>query len=125
MKCAILLTLSTAILGAMATILPSQMGVEVVRSEDGNVLVREIVSQLHLLLLSSPRSSLFSPCGTLTLTTQSKPPNKRSCTNCVHVGDHCTIGEGHCYATEHAYCTDCGDIGTICVDTQGGSCSAP
>ena len=44
MKTTTLLTISTAIIGAMANTLPSQMGVEVVRSEDGNVLVREVVS---------------------------------------------------------------------------------
>ncbi|KAK4628723.1 hypothetical protein CLAFUW4_08563 [Fulvia fulva] len=87
---------SFAIVGAMANSIPSQMGVEVIR-ENGNVLVREVAH----------------------------PLSKRACTNCVHVGGHCIIGEGNCYSTENALCTDCGAAGTICVDRQGGSCSAP
>lgn len=34
---------SMAVIGAMANIVPSQMGVEVIR-EDGNTIVREVVS---------------------------------------------------------------------------------
>ncbi|KAK1749431.1 hypothetical protein QBC47DRAFT_441789 [Echria macrotheca] len=38
------------------------------------------------------------------------------CTNCVHVGGRCNIGEGNCYGTEKASCTYCGKpCGSICV----------
>jgi len=37
---------SMAIFGAMANTVPSQMGIEVVRSDNGEVLVREVVSDL-------------------------------------------------------------------------------
>ncbi|KAK3315864.1 hypothetical protein B0H66DRAFT_559901 [Apodospora peruviana] len=38
------------------------------------------------------------------------------CTNCVHVGSSCQIGEGNCYSSEHASCTYCGQpCGSICV----------
>jgi len=43
MKTISMITASMAVLSAMANTLPSQMGVEVVRSDDGNVLVREVV----------------------------------------------------------------------------------
>ncbi|KAG9514618.1 hypothetical protein KCV07_g7983, partial [Aureobasidium melanogenum] len=95
MKNTFILT-SMAIIGALATTIPSQMGIEVIR-RDGEVMVREVPRDL----------------------------NKRACTNCVHVGGECTIGEGNCYSSEHASCTDCGNGRVICVDTDGGSCSAP
>ncbi|KAI0020945.1 hypothetical protein F4780DRAFT_322288 [Xylariomycetidae sp. FL0641] len=88
---------SVAILGAMANPSPMGMGVEVIRRDDGTTIVREV-----------PRAL-----------------NKRTCTNCVHVGGTCTIGEGNCMSSEHGSCTDCGDKGVICVDTEGGSCNAP
>lgn len=87
--------IASAIFGAMATPAPSQMGIEVVR-RDGLTMVREVPRALS-----------------------------RACTNCVHVGGECTIGEGNCYATEHALCTDCGNGRVICVDQDGGSCDAP
>ncbi|QSZ33606.1 hypothetical protein DSL72_005174 [Monilinia vaccinii-corymbosi] len=77
---------SMAIFGAMANPAPSPMGIEVVR-QDGRTIVREV-----------PRSL------------------SGRCTNCVHVGGACTIGQGNCMTSEHAYCTDCGAGDVICVD---------
>ncbi|KAK0737784.1 hypothetical protein B0T18DRAFT_420566 [Schizothecium vesticola] len=38
------------------------------------------------------------------------------CTNCVHVGSRCNIGEGNCFTSEQASCTYCGkECGSICV----------
>lgn len=37
----------------------------------------------------------------------------------------CTLREGNCKGSQHAYCTDCGNGKVICVDTDGGSCDAP
>ncbi|KAM0794744.1 hypothetical protein BDR22DRAFT_894894 [Usnea florida] len=91
-----LFIIASAIFGAMANPAPSAMGIEVVR-RDGLTIVREV-----------PRAL-----------------SSRSCTNCVHVGGACTIGEGNCMTSEHASCTDCGTGDVICVDTDGGSCSAP
>ncbi|KAI0129661.1 hypothetical protein BJ170DRAFT_692334 [Xylariales sp. AK1849] len=87
---------SMAIFGAMANPAPSPMGIEVIR-QNGVTVVREVAHSL----------------------------SGRSCTNCVHVGGACTIGEGNCMTSEHASCTDCGNGDVICVDTDGGSCSAP
>ncbi|KAK1833941.1 hypothetical protein QBC39DRAFT_369570 [Podospora conica] len=45
------------------------------------------------------------------------------CTNCVHVGGRCNIGEGNCYASEKASCTYCGGACKICV-REGITCEA-
>ncbi|KAL9126062.1 MAG: hypothetical protein Q9175_007975 [Cornicularia normoerica] len=95
MQTTFFIIVSMAIFGAMANPAPSPMGIEVIR-RDGLTMVREV-----------PRSL------------------GRRCTNCVHVGGACTIGEGNCMTSEHASCTDCGSGDVICVDTDGGSCSAP
>ncbi|KAI0390191.1 hypothetical protein F5Y17DRAFT_80324 [Xylariaceae sp. FL0594] len=47
-----------------------------------------------------------------------------ACTNCVHVGGSCLIGEGNCYSSEHASCTACGNKGSICV-SDFGNCDNP
>ncbi|KAI0101402.1 hypothetical protein GGR51DRAFT_563581 [Nemania sp. FL0031] len=47
-----------------------------------------------------------------------------ACTNCVHVGGSCLIGEGNCMTSEHASCTACGDKGSICV-SDAGTCDNP
>ncbi|KAI0453801.1 hypothetical protein F5B21DRAFT_525449 [Xylaria acuta] len=47
-----------------------------------------------------------------------------ACTNCVHVGGQCLIGEGNCMTSEHASCTACGNQGSICV-SDFGSCDNP
>ncbi|EXM04683.1 hypothetical protein NOF04DRAFT_18642 [Fusarium oxysporum II5] len=31
------------------------------------------------------------------------------CRECVHLGGRCTIGDGSCYASEHASCRWCGN----------------
>ncbi|KAI1121233.1 hypothetical protein F5Y10DRAFT_272301 [Nemania abortiva] len=46
------------------------------------------------------------------------------CTNCVHVGGSCLIGEGNCMGSEHASCTACGNKGAICVSDYG-TCDYP
>ncbi|KAM3085731.1 hypothetical protein ACMFMG_002796 [Clarireedia jacksonii] len=98
MQTSFIIATTLAIFGAaIAGPAPSPMGIEVIRQENGVTMVREVARSL----------------------------TERSCTGCVHVGGQCTIGEGNCYASEHAYCTDCGNGRVICVDTAGGSCAAP
>ncbi|KAM5380889.1 hypothetical protein ACJZ2D_003413 [Fusarium nematophilum] len=77
---------------------PLPMGVEVVE-RDGKTIVREVPHQLLGRGLQS------------------------RCRECVGQGDHCTIGDGSCFAEDPPlYCTWCGDkCGSICV-RQGQNC---
>lgn len=113
MRSSILALVSITIISALAGPAPSYMGVEVLE-ENGQTIVREVVSFL----------SLYTPSSLLTINIQARTLGKR-CTNCVNVGGECTIGEGNCKTSQHAYCTNCGNGRIICVDTDGGSCAAP
>ena len=113
MQTTFLIVASMAIFGAMANPAPSPMGIEVIR-RDGLTMIREVVSFSDIDKLQSRWLTRSQAHGL----------GKR-CTNCVHVGGACTIGEGNCMTSEHASCTDCGSGDVICVDTDGGSCQAP
>ena len=106
---------SMAVLSAMANNLPNKMGIEVIRAEGAPVVVQEVVS-------------FDGTNHILTIRTKAVKPHSSAairCTNCVNVGGECTIGEGNCKTSQHAYCTDCGNGRIICVDDEGGSCEAP
>lgn len=48
---------------------------------------------------------------------------EKRCNNCVHSGGRCTVGDGNCYGSEHAYCTWCGThCKSICIP-QGEDCT--
>ncbi|OAA53907.1 hypothetical protein SPI_09114 [Niveomyces insectorum RCEF 264] len=85
-----------AVSGAAATPASLPMGIEVTE-QNGTTVVRE-VSHESLGL-------------------------EKRCRECKHTGEGCTIGDGSCYAREHASCTWCGNhCKSICIP-DGDSCA--
>ncbi|KAH7243638.1 uncharacterized protein BKA55DRAFT_692799 [Fusarium redolens] len=70
----------TAISGTIANPAPNGMAVDI-SERDGVLEVREV-----------PRAEAGIQCR-----------------ECVHLGGRCTIGDGSCYASEHASCRWCGN----------------
>ncbi|KLU90782.1 hypothetical protein MAPG_10633 [Magnaporthiopsis poae ATCC 64411] len=92
-----LVLLAATALGSLAVANPAPMamGVEVLE-QNGSLMVREVAT--------------------------SHAPVEKRCRECVHVGGHCTIGHGSCYAKERASCTWCGNkCKSICIP-NGDAC---